>query len=442
MNLRAVLFAGCLGGLGGCDPVEFDPPDTTDRSEVLMIKAVANPDLDLLFVIDDSASMADKQAALATAFPAFLAELATIEGGPPNLHIGVISSDMGTKGSAVEEPGPPIGPTCSMAGKNGILQQGTAVLEDAYAIVNRDGSKNFTGDVAATFGQMASLGTMGCGFEQHLHAMRTSFSQPMNAGFLRPSANLGVIILADEDDCSIKDPKLYELDTTQFGPLQSFRCFEQGVECSPDNPREIGAKQTCKPRATSPYVEDVAPFKDALLAQKGGDARKIMLGMIVAPAAPVAVEINSVEQLAVKHACTITAPSMIVADPAVRLEALLTSFPGRTSLATVCASDLTPSATELGKSIKRLVGDACLERPLANPAAPDCIVEDVRDSAPASGAPTEIESCATAGEDVDCYELVPDAACSKTPHLRLSVARALPPADDTWTRVRCVVPQL
>ena len=94
--------------------------------------------------------------------------------------------------------------------------------------------------------------------------------------------------------------------------------------------------------------------------------------------------------------------------------------------------------TELGKAVKRLVGDPCLERPLANPAAPDCIVEDVRDSAP--DAPIAIERCATAGEDVDCYELVPDAACSKAPHLRLSVARAVPPADDAWTRVRCVVP--
>ena len=441
MNLKALALAPMC--LVACDPVHVDPPDTTPRSEVLSVKAVPNPDLDLLFVIDDSASMTDKQNAFTQAFPAFLAQLATIPGGMPNLHLGVVSSDMGTKGSAVEEPGPAIAGNCSNSGKAGQLLTGTATLADSpFAIVNRDGSQNFTGSVEETFRQMASLGASGCGFEQHLHAMRASFAHPMNAGFIRSSANLAVIILGDEDDCSILDPKLFEVSEEQFGPLQSFRCFEQGVECAPDAPRELGAKQGCRPRATSPFVEDIAPFRAALLAQKAGDARKLMLGAILGTADAVGVEqrdLNGMPLLAVKHSCSIPMPSgfPLVADPPVRMAALLDSFPGRTSLSTVCAADLAPSVTQIGKAVKRLVNDPCLEKPLANPAAPDCVVEDIRDSAP--DAPVAIPSCASSGEDVDCYELVPDATCGET-SLRLSVARATPASDDTWTRVQCVVP--
>ncbi|HEY5938221.1 MAG TPA: hypothetical protein VIU61_26400 [Kofleriaceae bacterium] len=442
MKLCAVSL---LATLLGCDPVQ-PPPAPVVRTEVLQLKANPNPDLDLLFVIDDSPSMADKQAALAAAFPKFLDELGNLRGGIPNLHIGVISSDMGTKGSAVPEPGPPVGGGqggCVGAGKSGVLQKGAAVLEGEYlyAVAHRDGATNFTGTLADTFRLMATLGAAGCGFEQHLHALRTSFTHPFNRGFLRESANLAVIILADEDDCSILDPGLYELGEERFGPLGSFRCFEQGVECSPDAPRELGVKDACRPRAGSAFVEDIAPFRDALLAQKGGDARKILLSAIVGAPGPVGVEsrvINNIPQVALGHSCDITpAGSRIVADPAIRIASLLQTFPGTSSLASVCSADLAPAVTQIGKALHRLAGDGCLTRTLANPAVPDCIVEDVRDATPTIG--VRMERCSEVGEDVTCYELVPDATCETA--LRLSVARAVPVDDETWTRVSCVVPQ-
>lgn len=445
MKLCASLVTASLLG---CDPVVPPTVDPVSRTEVLQLKANPNPDLDLLFVIDDSPSMADKQAALGAAFPKFLDELGNQRGGLPNLHLGVISSDMGTKGSAVVDPGPPVGAGgqggCLGTGKGGALQKGMAALNgtDVFAIANRDGTTNFNGGLAETFRLMATQGAAGCGFEQHLHALRSSFAHPLNLGFLRPDANLAVVILADEDDCSILDPALYELGEERFGPLGSFRCFEQGVECAPDVPRQLGDKDACRPRAASTFVEDVAPFRDALLAQKGGDARKILLSAIVGAPGPVAVEnrmLNGVNQVALKHTCDLMQPSgaRIVADPAVRIASLLQGFPGTTSLANVCAADLAPAVTQIGKALHRLSGDGCLTKTLANPAVPDCVVEDIRDSEP--GAAVRLDRCSEVGEDVDCYELVPDAACETA--LRLSVARAVPASDDTWTRVSCVVPQ-
>src|SRR5882724_7910439 len=57
-----------------------------------------NRDIDILFVIDDSPSMADKQANLEANFHRFIEVLETIDGGLPNVHIAVVTSDLGTKG--------------------------------------------------------------------------------------------------------------------------------------------------------------------------------------------------------------------------------------------------------------------------------------------------------------------------------------------------------
>src|SRR5258706_14754108 len=71
--------------------------------EVTSMRASMNRDLDILFVVDSSPSMADKQHSLAQNFPRMIDVLAQLDGGLPNLHLGVVTSDMGTNG------GPAIG---------------------------------------------------------------------------------------------------------------------------------------------------------------------------------------------------------------------------------------------------------------------------------------------------------------------------------------------
>jgi len=69
--------------------------------------------------------MADKQANLAENFPKFIDVLRSIPGGLPNVHIGVVTSDMGTQGPP-PSTGPSIGGgaagTCTDRGKDGALQ--------------------------------------------------------------------------------------------------------------------------------------------------------------------------------------------------------------------------------------------------------------------------------------------------------------------------------
>src|SRR5690606_21079623 len=125
-----------------------------------------------LFVIDDSPSMLDKQTNLRNNFPNFINVLNTIEGGLPDVHLGVVSSDLGTS-AASGSPGPGIGSgpgSCSANGKNGNLQlgQATAMVSGTFIsdIRASDGTRttNYAGTLSQAFSAMASIGASGCGF--------------------------------------------------------------------------------------------------------------------------------------------------------------------------------------------------------------------------------------------------------------------------------------
>jgi hypothetical protein len=230
------LFLGlvCLAACASRDVV------VGDLQEVTSLKAVPNRDLDILFVVDNSPSMIEEQQSLAANFPLMIDALSQLDGGLPNLHIGVVTSDLGTSGSQTAPAnGIGAGPgACVGLGMAGNLVQVGGMTEHFLSDVD-DGTgarmTNYTGALRDEFGMLALVGDQGCGFEQHLGAMRRALdANPTDAGFLRPDANLAVVVLADEDDCSIADSAFFSTDTSTLGPLQSFRCFRFGVECDED----------------------------------------------------------------------------------------------------------------------------------------------------------------------------------------------------------------
>src|SRR5512144_440234 len=123
--MRSVLLTGSIC-LAACTSSEVVVGDLQD---VATLRAIPNRDLDVLFVVDNSPSMADKQRSLAANFPRMMDVLATLDGGLPNLHIGVVTSDMGTSATSTP-PAEPVGAgpgACSGTGNNGALVQGQAV---------------------------------------------------------------------------------------------------------------------------------------------------------------------------------------------------------------------------------------------------------------------------------------------------------------------------
>ena len=108
----------------------------------------------------------------------------------------------------------------------------------AFLKVDGKGNKNFTGDLPKVFSCMASLGTMGCGYEHQLQSLRAALAasdpsstfSPQNRGFIRRDAFLGIVILSDEDDCSGEPGANYYQEPVP-GQAGSFRCASLGHVC-------------------------------------------------------------------------------------------------------------------------------------------------------------------------------------------------------------------
>ena len=190
-----------------------------------MVELTSAVKLDLLFMIDNSGSMEEEQANLAYNFPRLIDQLKNLPNGFPDLHLGVVSSDMGEGGS------------WDRVGDGGVLQVRPNCGLDpvSYHYLSAQAGNtggNFKGDIASVFACLAKLGDGGSGFEHQLEAVRVALSGfvPANDGFLRPDAHLAVVYITDEDDCSApSDSDLYNLDLP--GQDWNLRCQLRGHVC-------------------------------------------------------------------------------------------------------------------------------------------------------------------------------------------------------------------
>lgn len=468
------LAIACASLLAGCpDRTISEVIPQQGRVEYKEIPVTLNRNIDLLFVVDDSPSMLDKQNNIKANFPKFIEVLQTIQGGLPDVHIGVVSSDMGTKGTQDSAAGPAIGQIgqggCSGTGKSGNLQLGAAGtdLQTGATFISdikqTDGSrqKNYTGDLATVFGKLAALGAGGCGFEQHLLAMRRALeNNPANANFLRPDAFLAVIFLADEDDCSFSRSTILGPESSAIGPLQSFRCNRFGHTCKVGGNTEaemnqIGAKDQCGSNESSQYIEKVAYFVDFMKKVKGeGNDQKVIVAGIMGDLAPYQVELRAppgggTPQPSVAHSCTYAgANGPEVADPPVRLKFFLDQFPNRNTLTTICQKDLSTGLQLIAQLLKSVIGDPCIEGKLADvdPAMPgdqfDCSVSDVTNAHKANQTEKILPECqGSAGNYTNqpCWHIATDLAnCPNADHYILKIERKEAPPPETTVFANCV----
>ena len=73
------------------------PPNV--RVDAYNQEAASN--IDVLWVVDNSGSMAQEQTNLKTNFPRFIEKLRALPGGLPDVHIAVVSSDVGAGGTTI-----------------------------------------------------------------------------------------------------------------------------------------------------------------------------------------------------------------------------------------------------------------------------------------------------------------------------------------------------
>jgi hypothetical protein len=401
------VFLAAAGLLAGCPDrsiSEVDPLQGRVEAKTLPVKL--NRDLDLLFLIDNSPSMADKQINLAANFPRFIDVLKTIPGGLPNVHIAVVTSDYGAKGADDATFGAGIGQTgdigaCRGFGDNGFMQLSTVktgptgasdekflsdLQDPAFPDDPTQRKRNYKldeNDLNTAFARMAKVGAAGCGFEQHLESIRQALqpTKQENAGFLRPDAFLAVIIIADEDDCSMSHSSLLSNDTGTLGQQLSFRCTRFGVVCdqggrTPDEMNTVGDKNLCHPNDQSAYLAKVADYATFLKNLKPGHEDRVVVAGIMGTVDPFGVELrikqgdspNAPKYPQLIHSCSYVDSNgkTEVADPPIRLKAFLDQFPQRSTFSSICQQNLSGGLQQIGELLRAVIGDPCIEGKLAD----------------------------------------------------------------------------
>lgn len=347
--------------------------------------------------------------------------LATVTGELPSLRTGIVTTDLGTYASAAGTAAPAIGALgnggCGGIGDDGRLQIFGAPVTDAFLIDEPDGAggrtRNYEGELINVLATMVrGAGGGGCGFEQPFAALRRALVHPDNASFRRSTAHLGIIILADEDDCSFLDPAFLSADP-RLGPLTSFRCTREGIVCN-ESLDEVGAKTGCRANAASPYIEALEPTLEAI--EMHTPAGGVTVAAVIGNPGPIAVEERApsgggAPQLAVASSCSYTGPfGVTVADPGVRIDELARRFGGNGTSTSICAANLAPQLREVTRLLKHPLGVVCLD------------TTRLRDSDTAPGIQPTCTVTDETAAPVSSMIVEDFAACPETPdHLRLVV---------------------
>jgi hypothetical protein len=496
MRFSILSYMTCAVGLGllaGCPDRSISkvtPVQTGAVTKGIPVEA----DIDILFVVDNSASTADKQALFGANFPNFVAALDAFPSGRPNLHIGVVSTTVGT-GSDID-----FGAGCPKVatGDDGLLVNTGRVMTGCAAPNGRFISDIKSGatrncnygptcdttpagemSLASTFSCIATLGTTGCGFEMQLEAMRKALngSNAQNAGFLRNGAYLAVIFLTDEDDASVKDPSVFSLMNVGPGdfrvqPLYAYKC---------DKPISATGGDTytgCKP-TTGGYLHDTSEYYTFLTTQIGKDPSQVVVAAIAgtdnmgnAPD-PTGFTIMTggitfpfTQPLALEPSCMTTiSGGMAISRPGLRISDFISQFGSRGKYYTVCQGDYSQALKDIGTQLFNAISP-CLEgpvdtstfSPMETGQGMQCTVSDIQNfgstgqtemlippctmQAGANSIPPDMCNtgpCPASSNMLPCWYVVQNMnSCQTTQtHLELHVVRNQPPAIGTTEVVSC-----
>jgi hypothetical protein len=331
--------------LWACNEHKLQTPTPVPQMET-DFQVLVSPEraIDILFMIDNSPSMDPKQTALANNFPKMIDVLSSLPDGLPDVHIGVVSSNMGAGngamggacGSGLGDMGllwgnDPNNPIASVAANGNYfadpnapqliapgcgLNEGQRWIEDIQVPAPGTGrTRNYDSNnvqLQDVFKCLArAVGVKGCGQEHQLQATRVSLIpqgfNPENSNFLRKTAYLAIVLITDEDDCSAtninenNDDMFNMLTKRDPNDTTSLRCAARGHLCNgqpiPDFDHVAGYTGTgftndfsaCSPKSQQnppDYVYmpliDVADFIQNVKDIKGDKwAQKILVSGII-----------------------------------------------------------------------------------------------------------------------------------------------------------------
>jgi hypothetical protein len=389
MRRQAIRWVTCVSSLalslaiGGClerDLGELDPKVGRVLDQGVSTGGVT--DVDLLLVVDDSTSMREEQELLRREIPNLvrgLTEPPDEDGdGEPDwpavesLRVAVVTSDMGTNGIELRGLGgcgldstlmDPYGPdgrfrqdlSCDPSGS---LIQSWQTGENVDAFVDRVGC-------------VANAGIRGCGFEQPLLAGARALSRSAETGFPRDEALLAVLVLTDEEDCSVGDPEAFYADV----PVGNAMALNQYCV---DNPSLLASAVS--------LAQDLSAGRD-----QSGFVFAAITGVPVSVAGESPETIlrdpgmeyvfDSTAPLGLRPACVATnddgtersnaTPARRVVEVAAQIDDAL--------VRSICEDDFRPAIAELTRRIGRELEGVCLDRGLvpAEDGSVDCVVQEL-----------------------------------------------------------------
>ena len=253
-----------IAGSGAYPPVDIGPQTQSNQ-------------LDVLFVVDNSSSMAGKQAVLAASVPAFVAQLAK---STKDIHFGVISTSLGGHGGTVCAEG-----TGNVDDKAQLVpskRTGLPTYQDsgflAYDSSGKAGEAVLDTVSSGLQAIIKGTGETGCGFEAPLEAMYRFLVDPepplsvklvqqqstrtdindivltQRKAFLRPDSAVAIVILSDENDCSILDEGVgWFVGASARMPLATSACkVDPNDKCC----RSCAQRETSPPAGCPAVMDD------------------------------------------------------------------------------------------------------------------------------------------------------------------------------------------
>ena len=316
-SLAGLSLAAALAVSGCLDRSESGSSPNSTKWFVQDVRFSRLEKIDLLFMIDNSISMADKQTLLSEAVPELLKRLITpkCDDGsgkltdPPcskeaweefepitDIHIGIVSSSLGGHGGdECSESNPKSNPTQrDNAHLIGTLRPNLQSYADLgflwWAPTGKQGpagpgefDKN---KLEATFAEhVKATGESGCGYEAQLESWYRFLVDPappskvvvvngaaerqgvddvllqQRKDFLRPNSLVAIVMLSDENDCSIIDGDFNWLAAQTSNPdASAFHLPRATSECvqAPDSPccRSCKASESAPPSGCLPLGSD------------------------------------------------------------------------------------------------------------------------------------------------------------------------------------------
>jgi len=419
---RVLLFALLAVGCGSSsDSRAFECLDSTVSVDF------PHERVDILLVVHAGPSMVEEQGALGELMSHVVRILTTgdvdLDGvqdfaSLQDLHVGVVTSDMGAGGFAVA--------TCEdepRFGDDGLLRAAGDTGDPACGAAEPGFLAFAPGDDTASFSSavpcLANVGTRGCAFGQPLEAALKALTPSAssisfqaatvghgdtdNAGFLRADSTLLVIIGSDEDDCSAAEPELFDPASARYSGEMSLRCFEH-AEALHDLTRFVdGFLALATGRPTPVILAAVAGVPVDLVA---GSSEADFDAILADPRMEARID----ETMPTRLAPVCDVPGRGTASPARRLVTAVRDLDqrgGSGAVSSICQPD---ALRIVGAITEKLVGTfagVCLERevPRDDDGRVSC---DVLEILPAAGPITRCEALATMGRDPVSVRTEPD----------------------------------